>query len=59
MQTGAATVENSKEHLKLELPYPAIPLLGRDLEKTVIPKGTCTPTLVIPFESFKRLNKQK
>ena len=29
--------------LKIELPYdPAIPLLGVYLEKTIIPKDTCT-----------------
>ena len=32
--------------LKIELPYdPAIPLLGLDPEKTIIPKDTCAPAV--------------
>ena len=34
--------------LKIELPYdPAIPLLGVFLEKTIIPKDTCTSVFTV------------
>ena len=39
------TVWRFLKKLKIELPYgPAIPLLGMYLEKTLIRKGTCTPS---------------
>ena len=39
-----ATVWRVFKKLKIKLPYdPAIPVLGIYLEKTIIPKDTCTP----------------
>ena len=38
--------ESSEKKLEIELPYDlAIPLLGMNLEKTIIRKDTCTPIL--------------
>ena len=55
-------MENSIEvpqKLKTELPYdPAIPLLGIYLEKTMIPKLTCTPVFIAVFFTIARTRKQ-
>ena len=44
---------------KIELPYyPAIPLLGIYLDKTIIPKDTCTPVFIAAlFTIVKTWNK--
>ena len=57
-------MENSIEvpqKLKTELPYdPAIPLLGIYLEKTMIPKLTCTPVFIAaPFTVSKTWKQLK
>ena len=45
--------------LKIELPYdPAIPLLGIYLEKTIIPKDTCTPMFIAELFTIARTWKQ-
>ena len=45
--------------LKIELPYdPAIPLLGIYLEKTIIPKDTCTPMFTAALFLIARTWKQ-
>ena len=55
METGAATLENSKKFikkLKIELPYdPAIALLGIYPNNTgvLIHRGTCTPMFIVLF----------
>ena len=47
------------QKLKIELPYdPAIPLLGIDLEKTIIQKYTCTPMFIIAQFTIARTWKQ-
>ena len=41
------TLRRSFKNLKLELPYdPAIPLLGKHPDKTIIQKDTCTPLFI-------------
>ena len=41
------TLRRSFKNLKLELPYdPAIPLLGKHPDKTIIQKETCTPLFI-------------
>ena len=53
------TVWRFLKKLKLELPYdPAIPLLGRYPEKTVIPKDTCTPVFTAALFTVARTRKQ-
>ena len=43
--------------LRIELPYdPAIPLLGIFLDKTIIPKDTCTPMFIAMFTITKTNN---
>ena len=55
-------MENSRRFLKkqkLELPYdPAIPLLGIYLEKTLIPKDTCTPMFMAALFTIPKTWKQ-
>ena len=47
------------KQLKIELPYdPAIPFLGIDLDKTIIPKDTCTPMLIAALFTIARTWKQ-
>ena len=46
--------------LKIELPYhPAIPLLGEYLEKTIIPKDTCTPMVIAALFTIAKAWKQR
>ena len=53
------TVWRFLKKLKLELPYdPAIPLLGRYPEKTVIPNDTCTPVFTAALFTVARTRKQ-
>ena len=48
-----------KINLKIELPYdPAIPLLCIYLEKTIIPKDTCTPMFTAALFTIARTWKQ-
>ena len=48
MQSLWRTVWRFLKKLKIKLPYePAIPLLGRYPEKTIIQKDTCTPPMFI------------
>ena len=52
------TVWRFLKKLKIELPYdPAIPLLGRYPEKTIIKKDTCTPMFIALF-TIARTRKQ-
>ena len=49
------TVWRFLKKLKIELPYdPAIPLLGRYLEKTVIQKDTCTRMFIAALFTIAR-----
>ena len=55
------TIWRFLKKLKIELPYdPAIPLLGINVEKTIIGKDTCTcvvtVTLVTIAKTWKQLN---
>ena len=44
---------------QIELPYdPAIPLLGLDLEKTLIQKDTCTPMFIAALLTIAKTWKQ-
>ena len=53
------TVWRFLKKLKIELPYdPAIPLLGIDPEKTIIPKDTCTPMFIAALFTIARTWKQ-
>ena len=53
------TVWRFLKKLKIELPYdPAIPLLGIYLEKTIIPKNTCTPMFTAALFTIARTWKQ-
>ena len=53
------TVRSFLKKLKIELPYdPAVPLLGIYLEKTIIPKDTCTPTFIAALFTIARTWKQ-
>ena len=46
--------------LKKELPLdPTIPLLGIYLDKTIIPKDTCTPTLIATPFTIAETQKQR
>ena len=55
-------MENSLEvpkKLKVELTYdPAIPLLGKPLERAIIPKDTCTPMFIATLFTVARTWKQ-
>ena len=45
--------------LKIEVPYdPAIPLLGINLEKTIIQKDTCTPMFTTALFTIAKTLKQ-
>ena len=45
--------------LKIELPYdPAIPLLGRYPDKTMIQKDTCTPKFIAALFTIAKTRKQ-
>ena len=52
MQTSTATMENSVED-------PAIPLLGIYLDKAIIQKDTCTPTLIAALSTIAKTWKQR
>ena len=53
------TVWRFLKKLKIELPYdPAIPLLGIYLEKTLIPKITCTPMFIAALFTIAETWKQ-
>ena len=53
------TVWRFLKKLKIELPYdPAIPLLGIHLEKTIIPKDTCTPVFTAALFAIARTWKK-
>ena len=53
------TVWRFLKKLKIELPYdPAIPFLGIYLEKTIIPKDTCTPMFIAALFTIARTWKQ-
>ena len=53
------TVWRFPKKLKIELPYdPAIPLLGVYLEKTIIPKETCTPVFTAALFTIAKTWKQ-
>ena len=45
--------------LKVELPYyPAVPLLGTYLVKTIIQKDTCTPMFIAALLTIAKTSKQ-
>ena len=49
------TVWRFLKKLKIELPYyPAVPLLGTYLEKTIIQKDTCTPMFIAALFTIAR-----
>ena len=53
------TVWRFLKKLKIELPYdPAIPLLGIDLDKTLIRKDTCTPVFIAALFTIAKTWKQ-
>ena len=52
------TVWRFLRKLKLELSYPAIPLLGIYLDKTIIQKDTCTPVFIAALFSIAKTWKQ-
>ena len=53
------TVRRFLKKLKIELPYdPAIPLLGINLEKTIIQKDTCTLVFIAALFTIARTWKQ-
>ena len=53
------TVWRFLKKLKIELPYyPAIPLLGIYLEKTIIRKDTCTPIFIATLFTLAKTWKQ-
>ena len=53
------TVWRFLKKLKIELPYdPAVPLLCLYLEKTIIPKDTCTPMFIAALFTGARTWKQ-
>ena len=59
MQTSTATMENSVDIKKLELPYDsAIPLLGIHTVETRIERDTCTPMLITALFIIARTWKQ-
>ena len=59
MQPLQRTVWRFLKKLKIELPYaPAIPLLGRYLEKTIIQEDTCTPVFTAALFTIARTWKQ-
>ena len=54
------TVCSLLKKLKVELPYyPAIPLLGIYLEKTIIQKDTCTPVFIATLFTIAKTWKQR
>ena len=62
-EPGAAAMENSIEvpqkTIKIELPYdPAIPLLGIQLDKTIVQKYTCTPVFIATLFTIAKTWKQ-
>ena len=49
----------SLKELNIELPYdPAIPLLGTNLEKTILPKDICTPVFTAALFTMAKTWKQ-
>ena len=53
------TVWRFHKKLKIQLPYdPAIPLLGRYPEKTIIQKDTCTPMFIAALSTIAKTWKQ-
>ena len=53
------TVWRFLRKLKIELPcYPAIPLLGIYLDKTIIQKDTCTPMFIATLFTIAKTWKQ-
>ena len=53
------TVQRLLNTLKAELLYdPALPLLGKHMEKTVIQKGTCIPMFVAALVTIAQTQKQ-
>ena len=53
------TVWRFLRKLKIELPYdPEIPLLGMYLDKTIIPKDTCTPMFIMALFTVVKIWKQ-
>ena len=53
------TVWRFLRKLKIELPYdPAIPLLGVYLDKTIVPKDTCTPIFIAALFTIAKTWKQ-
>ena len=53
------TVRSFLKKLKIELPYdPAVPLLGIYLEKTIIPKDTCTLMLIAALFTIAKICTQ-
>ena len=62
-EPGAAAMENSIEvpqkTIKIELPHdPAIPLLGIQLDKTIVQKYTCTPVFIATLFTIAKTWKQ-
>ena len=52
------TVQRFLRKLTIKLPYdPAIPLLGLDPEKTIIPKDTCAPGVSAALFTIARTRK--
>ena len=50
------TLHRFFKNLKLELPYdPAIPLLGKRPDKTVIQKDTCTPLFIAALFTIAKM----
>ena len=59
MQTHRKIVQWLLKKLKMELLYdPAIPLLNIYLDKTIIPKDTCTPLFITTLFTIAKIWKQ-
>ena len=59
VQSLQKTVQRFLKKLKTELPYdPAIPLLGRYLEKNAVQKDTCTPMFIAALFTIAKTWKQ-
>ena len=59
MQPLWKTVRSFLEKLKIELPYdPAVPLLGIEPDKIIIPKDTCTPVFIVVLFTIAKTRKE-
>ena len=51
--------EHNTHKLKIELPYdPAIPLLDKSMEKSMVRKDTCTPMFIAALFTISKTGKQ-